>query len=60
MSQESYPVYLGDQLLDSGHGTYFKAQISNLQNHKEAIFGKAGESSFTMCWVENLEVEEVG
>lgn len=53
-------VYLGDQLLNPKHGIYFKAQICNPQSHKEAIFVKAGESSFNMGWVENLEVKEVG
>ena len=38
MSQESCPVYLGDQLPDPRLGTYFKAQIHNSQSHKEAIF----------------------
>lgn len=60
MSQESCPIYLGGQLLDPGHDPYFKAQICNFQSHKEAIFVKAGESSFSMCWGNNLEEEEAG
>lgn len=44
MSQESCPVYLGDQLLDSGH----KVPLGNSQDYKEAIFIKAGESSFNV------------
>ena len=58
MSPESCPVYLGHQLPDPGHGTYFKAQIRNSQSHEESIFVKADEASFSLCWCENLEAEE--
>lgn len=55
MSQESCPIYLGHQLPDPGHGTYFKAQMCDSQSHKEAIFVKTDESSFSICWGENFE-----
>lgn len=59
ISRENCPVYLGHQLPDPGHDTYFKAQICNSQSHEEEIFIKADESSFSLCWGENLEAEEV-
>jgi len=55
MSQESCSIYLGHQPPDPGHGMYFKAQIYDSQSHKEAIFVKTDESSFSICWGENFE-----
>lgn len=55
MSQESCPVYLGHRLPDPGHGMYFKAHICDSQSHKETIFFKTDESSFSICWGENFE-----